>query len=531
MYTCGNRWLRRVFALIGFAYLVAVLAATAASALPVAGRYPSRFTALDSPNDGERELLDAINADRRRKGETPLKWEPILSAVAREHSNDMAEHDYVDYFSPRLGSLIYRQHRAGVSAPNSRYAIFRAASVESVVETLQREDTPFHLRPATQIGIGVAAAGFLPRMLYVMLIAGEKHSSLEPFPTMPKYGTGYWLKGTLDPGFEDPHLIVTLPNGEVTETALELDAERRFARIVRFHDGKGEYTVEITATGKTGPMVLELMRCYAGVDYPPPDRDAGNGPAVVDLRRAEKLLLGMLNKARAKAGLPELTYDEKLADVARQHSEDMAENDFFAHISPTRGTLEDRLKRANIAARKFTENLATNTDLQASHDGLMGSPGHRKNILDDEVNRVGVGIVRTREGRLVVTQVFARDFPTYDTATLARALVACANEKRAALGRGALRVDPALERIAAENTKAMAALGRHDHTRAQELLKTERLPFAVQIGVFESSVPIEPEQAEALLEKQYDRIGVAVVQTAAENGAKSLWTTFLLGKK
>ena len=506
-------------------------AATAARALPVAGRYPSGVTALRVPNDDERALLDAINADRARRGEASLKWEPILSAVAREHSEDMAEHDYVDYFSPRLGSLIYRQHRAGVSAPNSRYAVFRTASVESVMETLQREDAPFHLRPATQIGIGVAAEGFLPRMLYVTLAAGEKFSSLEPFPTMPQYGKGYWLKGTLDPGFEDPQLIVTLPSGDVIETPLELDGARRFAHVVRFDKGKGQYTVEVTATGPAGPAVLELMRCYAGVDYPPPDRNGGNGPVLADLRKAEKFLYAQVNKARAVAGLPALAYDEKLAGVARLHSQDMAANGFFAHISPTRGTLADRLKRAGIAAQKFTENLAANTDLQAAHDGLMNSPGHRKNILDDEVTRVGAGIVRQLTGQLLVTQVFARDFPAYDTDALAGELVSAVNAKRAELGRGALRTDARLERIAAENSKTMAALGRHDHSRAQKLLESERLPFAVQIGVFESSAPVQPEQAEVLLDEQYDRVGIAIVQTAEKTGAKSLWTTFLLGKK
>ena len=134
-------------------------------------------------------------------------------------------------------------------------------------------------------------------------------------------------------------------------------------------------------------------------------------------------------------------------------------------------------------------------------------------------------------GQLLVTQVFARDFPTYDTDALAGELVAAVNAKRAELGRGALRTDARLERIAMENSKTMAALGRHDHSRAQKLLERERLPFAVQIGVFESSVPVQPEQAEALLQEQYDRVGIAVVQTAEKTGAKSLWTTFLLGKK
>ena len=84
-------------------------------------------------------------------------WDAMTSAVAREHSEDMAKYDYADYVSPRLGTLEYRLHRAGVSAGNARFAVYRMPSVAAVMENLRKSH--LHLEAATDIGIGVATRG------------------------------------------------------------------------------------------------------------------------------------------------------------------------------------------------------------------------------------------------------------------------------------------------------------------------------------------------------------------------------------
>ena len=499
--------------------------------MPPAGAYPSRRNALDGPTKLEQEMLDLINADRAEHRDPALKWQALLSAVAREHAADMAEHDYVAYFSPRLGSFDYRLHRAGVSAPNARYAIFRAGSLKRIMGNLKRDARPFHRRMVTHVGIGVVAKGLVPRMVYVTLIACEKHSTLEPFPTKPVYGEGYWLAGRLERGFKDAKVIVTVPSGRVVAEPLELDANMRFKTIVSFDQGPGRYVVEVTASGKLGPAVLEMMHCYAGVSYPDPPPERRRLPTPRDLREAERLMSRMVNRARMEAGLSRLDYGEDLAAVGRAHSNDMARHGFFAHVSPTRGTLADRMRRAGIAVATFSENLAGNADLGAAHEGLMDSPGHRKNILDPDVNRVGIGIVRTGEGNLIITQVFARDYPTYDTEALAEEFLAAANKARASRGMRPLTRHKALARIARENTRAMKADGKQGYKTAQSMLKRERLPMSVQIGVFQSTYAIRPDQVKPVLEQGYRHAGIAIVQSEAASGEKFLWTTILVGKQ
>ena len=45
----------------------------------------------------EREILAAVNQERSERGIAPLKWDAELHAIARAHSQDMAEHDYFEH--------------------------------------------------------------------------------------------------------------------------------------------------------------------------------------------------------------------------------------------------------------------------------------------------------------------------------------------------------------------------------------------------------------------------------------------------
>ncbi len=118
----------------------------------------------------------------------------------------------------------------------------------------------------------------------------------------------------------------------------------------------------------------------------------------------ERQIFDLTNALRRREGLPTLRWHEGAAGVARGHSQDMADNNFFAHDSPTLGTLKDRLLRAGITYRSAGENLAYNyADAPSAHEGWMNSTGHRANILNRTWTHLGVGVV----GRYF-TQIFLR---------------------------------------------------------------------------------------------------------------------------
>lgn len=115
------------------------------------------------------------------------------------------------------------------------------------------------------------------------------------------------------------------------------------------------------------------------------------------------------NASRREEGLSTLRCHEDLSDVAFNHSLDMVERDYFDHTSPEGKQPWDRMDDYGIEGY-FTagENIAWGYQTPADvHEGWMGSPGHRANILGQDYTHVGVGVVLDEDGAPVWTQLFA----------------------------------------------------------------------------------------------------------------------------
>ena len=146
----------------------------------------------------------------------------------------------------------------------------------------------------------------------------------------------------------------------------------------------------------------------------------------------------LVNKVRKEYGLQTLEWDEKLAEIARYHSKDMALKNYFAHESPEGETLQDRYKKFNYSCRIVVGNLIytggenllqtyiytsyyynpktgeitsyvfqTVGDVaNATVQGWLGSEGHRKNLLAEYYRKEGIGVYITNNGTVYVTQNF-----------------------------------------------------------------------------------------------------------------------------
>lgn len=114
----------------------------------------------------------------------------------------------------------------------------------------------------------------------------------------------------------------------------------------------------------------------------PPARAAGPEQDVVARTNAE----------RTAAGCGALRSDSRLAAAARAHSADMVNRGYFEHDSPDGGTPADRVAAAGYADYGG-ENIAWGQRSAAEvMSDWMGSPDHRRNILDCEFTTVGVGL-------------------------------------------------------------------------------------------------------------------------------------------
>ncbi|MFN8497770.1 MAG: CvpA family protein [Anaerolineae bacterium] len=120
----------------------------------------------------------------------------------------------------------------------------------------------------------------------------------------------------------------------------------------------------------------------------------------------EEQMLAWVNDERRAAGLPPLVMDERLRQLARQHSQDMLRRAYFSHYTPDGLSPFDRMRAARIPFSAAGENLAEAPTLGMAHRGLMNSPGHRANILSPSFGRVGIGVIDGGDLGLMISQEF-----------------------------------------------------------------------------------------------------------------------------
>ncbi|MBQ2896855.1 MAG: hypothetical protein IJE46_00840 [Clostridia bacterium] len=110
-------------------------------------------------------------------------------------------------------------------------------------------------------------------------------------------------------------------------------------------------------------------------------------------------VLELVNAERKKNGLSSLSWDNRAAEVARAHSKDMADRNFFSHTNPDGKSPFDRLKAYGISYKSAAENIAAGQATpQEVVKSWMNSEGHRANILNKTVTKLGVGYYKSNSG-------------------------------------------------------------------------------------------------------------------------------------
>lgn len=108
----------------------------------------------------------------------------------------------------------------------------------------------------------------------------------------------------------------------------------------------------------------------------------------------ENEVIRLVNEQRAKNGLKPLSANWELSRVARYKSQDMVDNRYFSHTSPTYGTPYQMIKSFGLTYRTAGENIAYGQRTpQAVVNAWMNSSGHRANILNASYTQIGVGYV------------------------------------------------------------------------------------------------------------------------------------------
>jgi uncharacterized protein YkwD len=155
----------------------------------------------------------------------------------------------------------------------------------------------------------------------------------------------------------------------------------------------------------------------------------------VNRTQVERAIHSEINDRREANGLRPIDWDSNLQEIARYHSRDMAQGDYFAHTSPGGETMEDRYSRfgyncqvstggntyvtgaENIAytfagtdiMRENGDTINHNYDEQEIAEGIvnqwMNSAGHRENILRSYWRSEAIGVyLKETDGK---TKVYA----------------------------------------------------------------------------------------------------------------------------
>ena len=148
-----------------------------------------------------------------------------------------------------------------------------------------------------------------------------------------------------------------------------------------------KYEVGLSEIKSANPQIQNFDLIYPGQVINIPTLDS-------KVTSYEQEVIRLVNEIRVQHGLKALPYDWELSRVARYKSQDMKDNNYFAHNSPVYGTPFQMIKNFGLTYRSAGENIAKGySSPQAVVNGWMNSSGHRANILNANYTHIGVGYV------------------------------------------------------------------------------------------------------------------------------------------
>ncbi|MCG8540362.1 MAG: stalk domain-containing protein [Clostridia bacterium] len=120
----------------------------------------------------------------------------------------------------------------------------------------------------------------------------------------------------------------------------------------------------------------------------------------------ERQIFDLANAIRARFNKAQYRWDDKISSLAREHSKDMADKNYFSHENLKGKSPFDRMEDNNIDFTRAAENIAAGQpNAIFAHENWMNSKGHRQNILG-ECEVLGVGVYFGGKYKIYYTQNF-----------------------------------------------------------------------------------------------------------------------------
>ncbi|HEV2803208.1 MAG TPA: CAP domain-containing protein [Pyrinomonadaceae bacterium] len=125
----------------------------------------------------------------------------------------------------------------------------------------------------------------------------------------------------------------------------------------------------------------------------------------------ERRAFDLINAARRSRGESPLVWDAELTRMARQHSENMALQNFFDHVDRQGQNVATRARTGGVCGwSAIGENIAYNSGYDDpagfAVERWLTSAKHRENLMRRGFTHSGIGVARSADGRVFFTQVF-----------------------------------------------------------------------------------------------------------------------------
>ncbi len=236
-----------------------------------------------------------------------------------------------------------------------------------------------------------------------------------------------------------------------------------------------------------GAFLLSSSRECRAADFPNPSYTPNPNPEFA----LEHELLILTNQYRIRHGLKALTEDYALTQIAREHSQGMAQQGFISHDQPS-GNLKTRMNRAGYMYEAARENVASARTITWAHKALTASPEHEENILARDIARVGIGIVQFPPPflkRLYITEIFANPRSQYQLATVQTLLENRVNELRQG-GVGSFLPDPDFDKLASRSIHSLDIHFNREELRSMLAASAEELHEKADLSRLEIDVQL-----------------------------------------
>lgn len=136
------------------------------------------------------------------------------------------------------------------------------------------------------------------------------------------------------------------------------------------------------------------------------DSNNNNTTNITNLTSDEWEVFNLINQQRSQNGLSPLKIDYEVQRVARIKAQDMVNNNYFSHTSPTYGSPFNMLNNFKVSYRTAGENIAGNSSNSAAVTAWMNSSGHKANILNSSFNYTGIGVINGSKYGKIYVQMF-----------------------------------------------------------------------------------------------------------------------------